>query len=172
MGDLVLDACVLINLAATGVPFVQFANACSPNLWMAKLASQEVLYIADANGELEIIEITALQPMVVIDLSGNEDDRFVELAAELGDGEAASIALAENRGWRLATDDRKAIRIARIRMPTRSLETTCSLIRHWSEKYAIEKVQLSEVLQRIETRASFLPPRDDANRDWWITNRL
>ena len=171
MDDLVLDACVVINLAATGVPFIEFAKACGPNLWMASLASQEALYVIGSDGELERIEVTALRPMVVVGLSDAELGLFMQLAGELGDGEAASIALAESRGWHLATDDRKALRIAKARNPVIGLETTCSVVRRWSEKYAVGPNSLSEALQRIESRASFLPPRDDPNRDWWMTNR-
>ena len=39
------------------------------------------------------------------------------LLAELGSGEAAALAVAENRGMRLATDDQDCIRLAQARRP-------------------------------------------------------
>ena len=36
----------------------------------------------------------------------------VEFAAQIDDGEASCLAIAKSRGWLVATDDRKAIRLA------------------------------------------------------------
>jgi predicted nucleic acid-binding protein len=37
-----------------------------------------------------------------------EQALYVEFALVLGDGEALALAIAKNRGWKMATDDRKA----------------------------------------------------------------
>jgi predicted nucleic acid-binding protein len=46
-------------------------------------------------------------------MDGAEElERFVKIATALNDGEAMALAIVCHRGWRLATDDRKAARIA------------------------------------------------------------
>lgn len=78
--------------------------------------------------------------IVVLDLTLDEDDAYTELmslaftrahrlAAPLGRGEAAVIAIAESRGYRVVMDDGPARRVLKERSPGHDVETTRDVLR-------------------------------------------
>src|SRR5436305_9461663 len=110
-----LDACCLINLLATGrceeilrrLPY-RFATS-------RLVATREVL-----SQRLESMESLALLDLATED----EVAGFVRFAAELDDGEASVCALAVVGHGTVATDDRKALRVlGRIAPHIASLQT-------------------------------------------------
>jgi hypothetical protein len=173
MSELLLDACVLINLAATGVPLVEFAERNEMTFHMASVAAAEVLYLIDDRGHLETIDVDAYVDDGVIHLAlltEAEQEQFIRFARDLDDGEAATLAVATARGWRVATDDRKARRLAGTLQPPLELVTTSALLHGWTANRSEPSPHVAAVLQRIELRASFAPPRDDPLREWWVSN--
>src|SRR5208282_3989663 len=64
-----------------------------------------------------------------------EADEFVRLASILDDGEAACMALAKCRSWIVATDDRKALRVARSEGV--ATITTPEIIKRWADSRSI-----------------------------------
>jgi hypothetical protein len=109
-----------------------------------------------------------------------EDDAekaaYVDLAAELEDGEAMTIAIAAVRGFAVATDDRKARRIAAQRYGNSLvLVRTTEILRAWVLDACVDDATVRTVLNRIETIARFRPANDDPLRDWWdqaVSSRL
>jgi predicted nucleic acid-binding protein len=99
------------------------------------------------------------------ELRDAEVTRFVSLAGELDDGEAATLAIAEVRGFAVATDDRKARRVLTTLDPQPLVTSTAAILRAWAANRGAEEVR--RCLRLIERRASFLPPRSDPDTAWW-----
>ena len=78
-----------------------------------------------------------------------ELDRYTHYAAVFrSDGEAMCLALAERRGWVVATDDRKAIRVAR---QTGLTVASCpQLVKAWAGATSPSRVVLKKVLQDVQ----------------------
>lgn len=93
----------------------------------------------------------------------DEAGTFVDLAAVLDDGEAASAAIAIHRGWRLATDVRKAIEVVGDRA---ELVGSLDLVRAWSTADAVAGFVLRDALQRVRGRG-YVPSRAHPQRAWW-----
>lgn len=74
------------------------------------------------------------------------------------------IALAELRGWALATDDRKAIRVAR---QAGLIVVSCPvLVKRWAD--ATRPDQATKVLQDIQVLAQFQPNPSMPEYQWWV----
>ena len=118
----VIDACCLIDLLSSGQ--AEAILRAAGHVWHLPDAVQgEVQYIrqhdpaqpgsfinvpADLTSLIASGLLTPCQPD-----DAQEQARFVHYATIFrSDGEAMCLALAESRGWVVATDDRKAIRIA------------------------------------------------------------
>ena len=121
---LVLDACALINLAATGkTDAVRLALGC------------EFHVARQAFNEAELDPVTGrrhanhLQPLVdaavlkVAALDEATQELFVDLSSSVGDGEAATIAFGLNAGALIVTDDGPAIEAWRRRTSAAALST-------------------------------------------------
>lgn len=135
---LVLDTSVWINLLATGR-----ADAIVESLASPIYVPEQVL------GELKLDPATrrpfvtdshpvlAISRTSLVTLSGAELDTFMDLVGaeapdRLGDGEAASIAVALNRNYRLGVDERKANRILRERFNSIRTFRSTDIINHSS----------------------------------------
>jgi predicted nucleic acid-binding protein len=95
----------------------------------------------------------------------DELPRFVAFARELGDGEAATLAVAESRGMAVATDDRKARRVVTTLNPQPAVTSTAAIVRAWALHRCDEEIRAC--IRLIERRASFVPSRTDPDHDWW-----
>lgn len=171
-GSIVIqDACVLINLLASG-RFEDIAIGCSFRFAIASLVAQEALFLRNAEPEerekinlQQFIEHQTLEILTVE--SEAEKLRYIELALELDDGEAESMAIAEARGLSLATDDKKARNIIQRRGMRIELWSTCGLLRHWQGKCAIPDNDLRRVLANISSRAKYQPKSGHPDFEWW-----
>jgi predicted nucleic acid-binding protein len=168
---LLLDACVTINLVAAG-PVEQIARGTGRRFLITRQAAGEVGHLRDtANGEIVVIPVDLASHVQagefeIIDMTADEIPLYVELAGLVDDGEASTIAVAIKRGLPLATDDRKARRVC----ATRGLPEptgTVALIRRYCEAKAFERADISRLLNRIRKHASFQPPRNDPDLKWW-----
>ena len=176
MNKLLLDACVMINLAASGVPLRELASGNHVTFAMARIAALEVLYIAaiDCGGTREEIDVMAdacRGDLAIVDLRPDELSTFVEFARHVDDGEAATLAVAIHRCLPVATDDRKARRIAQARTSPIKPVTTAGLLRDWATDHEEPAARVADALRSIEVRASFVPGRNDPHRDWWMRSR-
>src|SRR6266516_715658 len=114
---LLLDACVALNVAATGRP-THILATLPTQFAMARQAAEETLYIEAITAGIATQEVVdpgqwvADGVLQILELESAETARFVALATEIDDGEAATLAIARERGLEVATDDRKARRVA------------------------------------------------------------
>lgn len=171
MQSLLVDACVLINLVASGhLEEILAANEVS--LVAVEEVIEETLYIRDAAdpGQLREIDMNRLQAMGhvrVIKLEGSEEDKFVELAGRLDDGEAATLAAGMNRSLTVATDDKAALRLIDELDLEVGTTSTSKLLRAWADSDPDAGEMVVEALRRIERLASYKPNLADPNHDWW-----
>ena len=170
MAELLLDACVVINLIGSGVPLAELAGANQSQFLMARLAAQEVLFLGSESeeGALEPIVLERLEQgsLGLVDFDDDERLAFIELARHLDDGEAATLAIAHRRRWPVATDDRKAQRLAESLEPPILLVSTSALLREWAMTTDSSR-QIADALRNVERRASYSPRRNDPDRAWW-----
>jgi predicted nucleic acid-binding protein len=191
--DLVTDACCLINLYAAqsilvsasltkrarrrkSARYTKSRLALPFTLHASSKVVQEALYIRKPDEEDEsrlvqaLIDLTPLVKNSLLHLCDlrdqTENELFVQLAISLDDGEATCIAIAKSRGWKLASDDRKARRLAA--QLGVNVITTAELVKSWSENTKIKPDDLSRVLQNIQTYARFVPHKTMPLHRWWM----
>jgi predicted nucleic acid-binding protein len=166
----VIDTCVLINLLATD-RVGEIVEAISPSRLICPGVSNESLYLrsAEPDGQQEAVDLTPLFRQNVFTscpMEGNlEEELYVGYSLELDDGEAMSLAIAHSRNIALATDDRKARRLAAENAPGIPLLSTPRIIRAWAE--GRDHAQVASVIRAIHTRARFSPSEDDSLAQWW-----
>jgi hypothetical protein len=168
--DVVIDACCLINFSAVDAKLA-FLGDFSVS-WRLPVAAQgETMYIGLRADSTERV-LVDLDPVIAAGViqtcfpaAGPEMDLYVQLAADLDDGEAMALAIASHRGWTLATDDRKARRKAE----ELSVQTTTTpqLMRRWSERTRQPRREIADALRRIETLARFVPGSAAPDARWW-----
>jgi predicted nucleic acid-binding protein len=173
--DCVIDACCLINLCAVG-DLQRWLSSLGFAWHLPSAVVQETLYLRSADEEgnptAESIDVERLLEAGLIGecivQSGDEMRYYVELAADLDDGEAMALAIARVRGWILATDDRKARRrAAEAHVP---VITTPELMNRSAERNALSADQIRSALQRIQRHARFVPAADFPEYEWWMSH--
>lgn len=169
---LALDACTLINLAATG-HFDHIADVLGLVFVIAREVSGEALYLRSddpAHPEPAPIDLStsiAAGVLEVTDLRDDELATFVAAAHRLDQGEAATVALAVQRELDLATDDRAARRLVAAEHPALAVTTTPQLLRRYCESGQVPNAHAIGCITMIEQRASFTPGSADADFLWW-----
>jgi predicted nucleic acid-binding protein len=166
----VLDTCVLINLLATG-RVAEIVRVIAPSRMVCSAVSEESLYLRplEAEGRPEAVDLQLLIAAGVLtpcQIEGvAEEDLYVTYALELDDGEAMSLAIAQSRNLVLATDERKARRLARENAPQLSIISTAEIIRAWAE--GKERRDVIAAVRSILARARFRPADSDPLALWW-----
>jgi hypothetical protein len=168
-----LDACVLINILASGRAEEILTNS-EYGFGICTLVSKESIYLraADPNAPPEPVDLEVFvgaKCLSVYGLAGDQEKTlYVDYAAELDDGEAMSLALASSRGFLVATDDRKARRIfyENTGDATRLLSTP-QILRSWSRKAGLSAEELKKLLLEVSGRGRFLPHSGDPDFSWW-----
>ena len=169
---IVLDACCLINLAASG----ELASVVSTlgGAWeVPPAAAGEALFVRELqDGQesklpLDLDAYVAQGCLTRVACAGEAElAAYTRLAIVLDDGEATALAIAAQRGWVLATDDRVA------RAPAGELgvavESTAALMRAWATTGSIAAPRLALALQQIRLRARFMPRTSDPDYAWWL----
>jgi predicted nucleic acid-binding protein len=168
----VTDADVLMNLMASGVA-IQILECQRIIFLVTPTIGAEALYLEalDPSGEREKIDLTLLQHAGLLQrvgLEGREFELSVSLARAVDDGEAEIIALAVNRGLTIATDDRKARRVAADYGV--GLVSTPEIIRGWWSAMQPSDDRLSEAITLISRRSRYRPPTSYENYEWWISH--
>lgn len=167
-----VDTCTLINLEASGESSLLLATL-SPTCLLCDAVSRESLFLrSDQSGQPpQRIELASLFQQGLLGpcqaQSPEEEALYVALAAELDDGEALSLAISSARGFGLATDDRKARRIAK-EIGSVPLYSTAEIL-HAVDSLTDEK--LREMIRRIEFRGRFVPHPSMPLSDWWNAHR-
>jgi hypothetical protein len=176
MSERIIDACCLINLYASGKE-ESILRACG-GFWIPDHVRSEALRIRQVDEddptrlvsrEIELENAIKAGYIRECQLEGQEElDAFVRFAMQLDDGEASCLAVAESRGWTVATDDRKARRIASENGIL--LISTPEIVRRWIDTTSPDEATVVELLKRIERFARFRPRRADPLHDWWVAS--
>jgi len=177
--DKIIDACCLINLYASG-RIQAIIPACGGSIFVSAEVARESMSIR----KVDPADTSLLTPSP-IDLSQEisialikecrleteeEIESYVQFAVQVDDGEASSLAIAKSRGWIVATDDRKAIRLA-----TESgiaVITTPELIERWAKNAGPNEYEIAQTIHAIERFARFHPRRGSPLYDWWTSMYL
>jgi hypothetical protein len=173
MSERIVDACCLINLYATGTEDA-ILEACG-GFRLSAQVQDEALCVRRIDEDdstrlvtqdLDLGDAMAAGLIRICRIQAQDElDAFVRFAMELDDGEASCLAIAGSRGWIVATDDRKARRIASENGI--ALTSTPELIQRWVDATSPSEATVADVLMRIELFAKFRPRRDDPLHDWW-----
>jgi predicted nucleic acid-binding protein len=134
------------------------------------LGSTRALHNAET-GEREKINLQQFVQRGVLEILTVETEteklRYIEIAIDLDDGEAESIAIAEARSYALATDDRKARNIIVGQSLKIELWSTCELLRRWQNECSILDEDLGGILANISRFAKYRPKCGHPDFDWW-----
>lgn len=172
---ILLDACCLLNLAATG-RMVAILRDHPGRFAVAERVVAETLYLrrggkGDDAEEREAIDLTPLIAAGLLTVlrvdTRAEAASLIDFADQLDDGEAMTCALALHRGFVVGTDDRKARRLCDARTPSLATHITSMLLRAWVETMQVSDAELGPLLRAIRERARFVPGRNDPLLAWW-----
>jgi predicted nucleic acid-binding protein len=161
-----LDACGVLNLAAV-MPLDTIGEGLPYEFVMVDQVAEEVLFLHDLVGDDLVKTPVDSSGVTRVSLAPDELAAYVDLASQLDDGEAATLAAAQSRGWIVLTDDRKATRVAGEMAPPVAVMSTARFIREWAATQVVDPETLSACLQAIEQRANFTPRRQDPDYEWW-----
>jgi predicted nucleic acid-binding protein len=174
MDERIIDTCCLLNLFASGEPKAILHHA--GGVHVSDHVQGEALWIREYDNESppqlipKLIDLTECIDAGAIAICRLEQERefelFVHLAQQLDDGEASVLAIAKVRGWIVATDDRKARRIA----TEQSISTisTSEMIHAWTASEKVSDQRVGELLRNIQQFGRFVPHRSDPRFDWWM----
>ena len=173
-GVLLMDASCLLNLYATG----RVADIAAALPWRLAVVDyvleHETLYIRATVGSeepgatvpVDLSPLVEAGLLLVVRLEGpGEQAYFVELAADLDDGEAMTGAMAINRGFAVAIDDRKARRVLGEKAPELRLLSTLELLHLWSA--AVPDQEVGRALEAMRYGARYVPGNRDLLYGWW-----
>ena len=172
MDDFVIDACCMINLYAAGDLRMRL-RTLGKQWYIPSVMVSESLYIHQVQSDGTTAKI-AIELQSLLDdgtvhscdaTDGAELELYVDFATQLDDGEAMALAIAKSRGWTVATDDRKAIRLAGAH--SISVLTTPDLMKSWAESTDAAPEALHQALLRIEQLAAFSPSSRHHLYKWW-----
>jgi predicted nucleic acid-binding protein len=178
MPEEIVDSCCLINLYATG-QLVSLLSEPESVLYVPDIVVEESLYVImpDENDRRnrvrEEIDLSVAFKAGVLrrcDLQGDaESELLIRFATQVDDGEAVCLAIAKNRDWTVATDDRKAQRLAG--EAEISVVTTPELVKRWADATKASDEEISRAVCRVRDCARFVPRQGSILYDWW-TARL
>ncbi|HVU37741.1 MAG TPA: hypothetical protein VHC95_05360 [Opitutales bacterium] len=168
---IIQDSSVLLNLLATN-RLGEIMQGVGRQTMICREVMGEVLYLRDFETNervpVDLAPLIAAGTIVVTDFSGpDEVTRFVEFAATLDDGEAASAAIAEIRHIEISTDEKKAAKLLLERGVITKLWTTPDLLSTWVNNASVAEDVAQDTLKRIQVCARYAPPSGHPLRSWW-----
>ncbi len=146
----VCDACVLINFLIVGrvdlllqSPEHRFVVTEHVIAEVTEPDQRKILKVALEQGEIEQVDLTGSQGLSI----------FAELTAVLGSGEAAAIALAVERNWAIATDEKgRTLREIESRLGGGRLLTTPGILLQAIRKGVLTAEQADDIKRKLEER--------------------
>ena len=169
----ILDACVLINLLASGRAG-DIMSESGYQFGICSVVKNESIYLraTDLNAPPEEVKLDAYlesNRLTAFELSSDEEkELYIDYATQLDDGEAMSLALVYSRGFGMASDDRKARRLFTEEIgDLKRLLSTSQILKEWSEKAGMNTADVKQVLTDVSRRGRFFPNSGDTHFDWW-----
>ncbi len=172
MERLLLDACLVINLWAAGI-LRELASACGVELLVTEYVAGEAMFVEGEAPDAPRVAIDWNElhgdglVAAVMPAGENELTAFLGFIPRLGDGEAASLAVATSRGLVVATDDAVALAMAAEHEPPIATVTTPDVVSWWADAAEADDARVAEVIARIEDRARFRPAACHPLSGWW-----
>ena len=173
---IILDACCLINLYASGRLGEIVASMPERFAVASYVKEKECLCIYDgppsnvrkSKKQIDIEQLIQEGKIEIAFLVGDKESIIhINLAFELDDGEAYTGAIAANRRWIVGTDDKKAIATFGKSPYHLQVVSSIELVKKWAEKIKPSSDLLRDVLHEIRTRASYEPGNNHPLRSWW-----
>ncbi|MES2741324.1 MAG: hypothetical protein V4754_10285 [Pseudomonadota bacterium] len=161
---LVLDASVVINLLATGHSSAILRSLNAPIVVTDNVVREIEEGAAAGHSHFDLLRIALSEQILRMEkLNGRILEDFFGLvsgntAETLGDGEAATLALAHGYGFIAAIDEKKATRIAAERFGALKLATTVDILAHEAVRSSLGADRLAEAtfdairLSRMQVR--------------------
>lgn len=168
---ILLDACVVINLYACDQ--MKAVAQYYRSFYVVDVVFQETMYVrrggtggdADERDQVDLTRLAGAGELrIASPADENELNTFIDLTRELDDGEAMTLAIALHRGYAIATDDRKAVRLADGRVPVLG---SLDLMRDWAEDTEISGPALRRILGDVRDRGRYIPRKGHPLRSWW-----
>ena len=165
---LIIDACCLINLDVSG-QLLDIASCFSPPLAVSDVVYEEEFLTSDQRGDTDkAIKSTIIEK---ISLEDTELAMLVRYASEMGDdGESATFAIAINRKWSVATDDKAAINFLKRLGVNVSVFSTLEIVKFWAETKNKSKEEIRQVLAQIRDKGRYIPGKSHPMYQWWYEN--
>lgn len=174
MDERIIDTCCLLNLFASGEPRAILHHF--GGVHVSELVQGEAMWIREYDNEsppqlipkqIDLTECIDGGAIAICRLEQEQEyELFIQFAQQLDDGEASVLAIAKVRGWIVATDDRKARRVA----TEQSISTisTSEMIHAWTASEKVSDQQVGELLRNIQQFGRFVPRRSDPLYEWWM----
>jgi predicted nucleic acid-binding protein len=170
---LLLDTCVVLSLYASQ-HMAEILRENDGPFRIADAVLREALYvhvIVDGVREKQPVALEALIADGTIGVIEPETEAelqsLIDYSLILDEGEAMTCALALHRGYRIATDEKKTIRIVGNSAP---IIGALDLVRSWVERAKVQEIVVQKVLAAIEDRG-YIPGATHAHYSWWTVMR-
>lgn len=172
----VVDACSLINLIATGRA-EELLEGLGLRLVATPRVLEEVRFLSNPPNDegvrvkvpIDLSELIRGGHLMSQVLPEGAQPLFILAAEQLPDNDASVIALAGTLDVPLVSDDGKIRRIARELLPSVTLRTTLGIIRLGCVALSLPRQDELRIAYNLRWRGNFLPPRDDPDADWFMT---
>lgn len=175
--SLILDACCIINVYASGRMGDILASIARSVTVATYVKDQEArtVYTGDGSGTRETIDLSPFihqELLFVVDMETQaEHTNYLEFASCLGDdGEAITGAIAAERNWAIGTDDGAAIRYFSQRCPSLQIVSSLELLKHWADTASVSASELGVALRSIRMRGRYQPKTKHVLYNWWQIN--
>jgi hypothetical protein len=176
--QILIDACCLIDLLASG-EMEPILRALGHAWYLPDAVRAEAKFVRqDDPGRpgafLNVpVDLTPHISSGLLSLcqpdNSEEQARFLHYATLFrSDGEAMCLALAQSRGWQVATDDRKAIRIAQ--QAGLTVLSCPELVKSWADATRPDTPSVVRVLTNIQRLAKLGPTSTMPESAWWFKN--
>jgi len=174
----ILDACVIINLYASGYMQSVLESIPKPTSIAAYVYEMEAQRIYtgpddDVAKETELINLQSFVERKLLHVVSLEDGLEAaaavsfSAATRLDTGEAISAAIAVRRLWSLATDDKTAISFFTQKVPQLHLISTPELLKHWVDATHPHITVINLAVGNVRKRARYEPHHDHSLYGWW-----
>jgi predicted nucleic acid-binding protein len=170
----VIDACCMLNFCASG-HFIKILKSIPAQVVVTEVVREKELITlqrlkdTENAGAIQFEQAIGQGLILVVDFESElEEETFVNYASQLGDdGESATFAIAINRGWAIATDDKKATSFFQKEAPHLRILSTLEIIKYWSEEANLTPTERSTVLTAIKTEGRYRPHKNHSLISWW-----
>ena len=163
---LMLDACILINLNASG-QMEAILRSIPPQVAVAAYISENEIRSFDLQPFID----KGLLIVVDIDFTSDEDtNRVANYSNALGaDGEAYTGAIAVSKNWAIGTDERRVLNYFEREAPHLQRITTHELVKHWADTMSPERETVQLALEQIAIIGKFVINAQHSCFEWTMS---